>query len=313
MITMIRPSENARVTNLDDITSIRYSYGNQDGYVINKGQELSHTVNGQNFIINSGRIVLQGVESDIDDNGVSIFVDALSEKRYHLVYYNVNMATDSVSVELLSSVSNYPNVDYGDDFNQVSSGISRLPLYKFTSQNGVISAVEKVVKPIEYSGKALVGYDSSKGTIEERLTRLGFKQGTMSLNSATISQNPTISVNSLKRQGNYVIFEFKSSGTFKYSGETYKETIDGYEYTFTMISIGTLPADFVPLNDLNPTVLAKYSVYVSNKYETRYSIGLQITKDGRVWIQNGIAGFTDSEKNIMDLEFCLGYEAKPLE
>ena len=207
MITMIRPSENARVTNLDDITSIRYSYGNQDGYVINKGQELSHTINGQNFVVNSGRIVLQGVESDIDDNGVSIFIDAISEKRYHLVYYNVNMATDSVSLELLSSASTYPTVDYGDDFNQVSSGIARLPLYKFTSQNGVISNVEKLVSPIDYTGSALVGYDISKGTIEERLSNLGFKEESVSLTPDALSYFENTSEIKCKKQGNFVIVD----------------------------------------------------------------------------------------------------------
>lgn len=150
MITMIRPSENARVTNLDDITSIRYSYGNQNGYVINKGQQLSHTINGQNFIINSGRVVLQGVESDIDDNGVSIFIDSVSQTRYYVVYYNVNMATNNVSIESTFSTSGYPSVEFGDDFNQVSNGISRLPLYRFTATSGIISNVAKVVEPIKY-------------------------------------------------------------------------------------------------------------------------------------------------------------------
>ena len=46
--------------------------------------------------------------------------------------------------------------------------------------------------------------DTSKGTIEERLTNLGFKQGVAEITGVTVT---TLS-NSLKKQGKYVIFNF---------------------------------------------------------------------------------------------------------
>lgn len=50
-------------------------------------------------------------------------------------------------------------------------------------------------------GKPLHGYDDTKGTIEERLTALGFKEGSIAL------PNGTATVNNVTRQGNYVIGE----------------------------------------------------------------------------------------------------------
>ena len=76
-----QPSETPNVRNIDDIIPFRYAYGNQNGYVKDKGNELSYTINGSNFRINSGRVVLQGVESDIDANGVTITVDNVATTR----------------------------------------------------------------------------------------------------------------------------------------------------------------------------------------------------------------------------------------
>ena len=89
---MVRqPSETPNINNIDDIVPFRYAYGNQDGYVLNKGNELSYTINGNQFRINSGRVVLQGVEDDIDANGVNFTIDNISGTRYYVVYYKVNL------------------------------------------------------------------------------------------------------------------------------------------------------------------------------------------------------------------------------
>ena len=86
-IEMVRiPSDTPNITNIDDIIGLRYAYGNQNGYVINKGNECSYTINGSIFKINSGRLVLQGVECDIDANGVEILIDSIASKQYFLKY-----------------------------------------------------------------------------------------------------------------------------------------------------------------------------------------------------------------------------------
>ena len=53
--------------------------------------------------------------------------------------------------------------------------------------------------------------DISKGTIEERLTNMGFKQGVVEIVN---KYNSTISVNSLKKQGKLVLFDFKFDGDY---------------------------------------------------------------------------------------------------
>lgn len=154
-ISMVRkPSETSNITNIDDIIPFRYAYGNQNGYVIGKGTELSYTINANTFRVNSGRVVLQGVESDVDANGVELVVDIASETRYYVVYYQVNLATNSTNI-LLSNydTAGYPTIDLGDDLTVNSSGIARLPLYRFSVANGVIGNIEKVVKEIQYIKK----------------------------------------------------------------------------------------------------------------------------------------------------------------
>lgn len=151
-IKMVRqPSDTPNIRNIDDIVGLRYAYGNQNGYVIGKGNELSYTIEDTNFRVNSGRVVLQGVESDIDANGVVLSVDNVSELRYYTVYYQVNMATNKTAI-LLSNydTAGYPSVDSGDDLTETTTGIANLELYHFQAQNGVISEVEKLVNAIEY-------------------------------------------------------------------------------------------------------------------------------------------------------------------
>lgn len=155
-IRMVRqPSETPNVTNIDDIIPFRYAYGNQDGYVIGKGTEVSYTIDGNTFRVNSGRVVLQGVETDIDANGVSFTIDNSSEKRYFVVYYEVNLATQTTAIKLSTySTSGYPTIDAGDDLTANSSGIARLPLYRFTVTSGVIDnsspEFQKLVKGVSY-------------------------------------------------------------------------------------------------------------------------------------------------------------------
>ena len=150
-IKMVRePSETPNINNIDDIIPMRYAYGGQNGYVIGKGTEISNTINGSNFIINSGRLVLQGVECDIDATGVTITIDNIATKRYYVIYLQVNLATNIVSVESSYDTADYPVIDSGDDLTENSSGIARMILYKFTAINGIISEVNKIVESVKY-------------------------------------------------------------------------------------------------------------------------------------------------------------------
>lgn len=157
-LRMVRqPSETPNVSNIDDIIPFRYAYGDQNGYVIGRGLELRGEPIGLTFIINSGRVVLNGVETEVDPNGVSFSIDNASEKRYYSVYYEVNLATQTTAIKLSNySTNGYPTIESGDDLTINPGGIAKLELYRFTATNGVISDVEKVVKGISYINRDYV-------------------------------------------------------------------------------------------------------------------------------------------------------------
>lgn len=167
-IKMVRePSDTPNINNVDDIIPIRYAYNYQDGYVVGKGQEISYSINGTNFIINSGRLVLQGVECDVDANGVTISVDNIATMRGYIVYLQVNLATNEVSINSEYNIGQYPTFDEGDDLTENSSGTARMLLYRFTVTNGIIDNIDKFVLPIKnqiiYTTKSSGGLDANIG------------------------------------------------------------------------------------------------------------------------------------------------------
>ena len=207
-IEMVRiPSETPNISNTDDFVGLRYAYGNQNGYVIGKGQECSYTISGAKFRVNSGRLVLQGVECDIDANGVEVTIDNVATKKYYTVYLQVNLATNETKILAMSDTSGYPAIESGDDLTQDTTGIAKMELYHFDATSGVISNVQKVVQRIDYTGTALVGYDISKGTIEERLDTLGFSEGSINI-TASLFGNYTTQINKIQKLGKFVIADF---------------------------------------------------------------------------------------------------------
>lgn len=145
-----KPSETPNIKNTDDFVGLRYAYGNQNGYVIGKGSECSYSINGTTFKINSCRLVLQGVEVDIDSAGVSLTITDISSKRYFTAYLQVSLATNSAEIKLETSQVNYPVISAGDDLNVNTSGTARMELYRFTATGSVISDVQKVVNKVKY-------------------------------------------------------------------------------------------------------------------------------------------------------------------
>ena len=156
-IKMVRePSETPNINNIDDIVPMRYAYGNQNGYVIGKGTEISNTVNGLNFTVNSGRLVLQGVECDIDASGVTITIDNIATTRYYVVYLQVNLGLNTAQILDTYDTATYPTIDTGDDLTENTTGIARLPLYRFTATSGIISDVNKIVESVKYVNENLI-------------------------------------------------------------------------------------------------------------------------------------------------------------
>lgn len=151
-IKMVRePSSTPNISSLDDFVGLRYAYNNRNGYCIGKGSEVGYSISGSIFRVLSGRVVIQGVECDIDANGVDIQIDTVATKRYHTVYAQVSLATMTSGVFETYDTAGFPEVNPGDDLSENTIGTARVPLYRFSSLNGVISDVTKVIHSIDYS------------------------------------------------------------------------------------------------------------------------------------------------------------------
>ena len=149
-LRMIRqPSDTPNVSNIDDIVPFRYAYGDQNGYVVGKGRELGLDINGNILTLQTGRVVLNGVESDIEQNGVEITLDVVNETRYCVLYYRVNLGTNTTQILLEYSTAGYPDVlSRNDDLTKTPTGSANLELYRFVVNNGVVSDKQQMIKPI---------------------------------------------------------------------------------------------------------------------------------------------------------------------
>lgn len=189
-IKMVRePSETPNINNIDDIIPMRYAYGGQNGFVIGKGTEISNTVSGLNFTVNSGRLVLQGVECDIDASGVTITIDNIATKRHYTIYLEVNLGLNTATIKDEYDTATYPTIDVGDDLTENSTGIARLPLYQFTATSGIISEVNKVVESIKYINSSIT-VDNSKKVNNLEIKR--DENGILNINDIIISQKKLI-------------------------------------------------------------------------------------------------------------------------
>lgn len=221
-------SDTPNITNKDDVRMIRYAYGGYNGVVQKYGEELAGSASGGTFRIGSGRVVLHGWEVDVEGDGWTLDLSSMSSGiYYYTVYLEVNAELETAEIKYLYDTAQNPVIDPGDDLTEASAGTAQLELYHFTVSYGVISDVTRVCMIIPYGeynydtlldrqkvfesstnnkfssvDKSLSTHDSKIGSIESRLSALGFRQGSCFVSGASTVQN-----NSLKRQGNYVIMD----------------------------------------------------------------------------------------------------------
>lgn len=307
-IEMVRiPSETPNISNTDDFVGLRYAYGNQNGYVINKGLGCSFTPLSAKFRINSGRLVLQGVEVDINADGVEVAIDNVANTQYHTVYLQVDLSTNEAKILTKSDTSTYPTIESGDDLTQNTTGIAKMELYHFDATSGVISNVQKIVQKIDYTGTALVGYDISKGTVEERLDALGFKQSAIANKDwavggqTFVTKQPYVQENILQRQGNYVILRlFIPGATPTYESQLFMLDTDPMSSTYYAGTIATIPENFRPKTKITNHMywLAGPSAYTN--------FDVVINTDGNITIRYSTIN------QIQGIAIYCGYEANPL-
>lgn len=194
-------SDTPNIRNTDDFVSIRYAYGNQNGYVIGKGNELDITqVDAKNINIGSGRLVVQGVEVDIDANGVNIAFDDLSQTGdvYVSVYCKVNVALNEVVVEKMFDMVDYPVIEEGDDLTEKSSGIANIILAHVHFQNGSILSIEKKVNSIQYTSGITVENSKKVNNLEIKSD----ENGVLKIGDVIIPQKKLLWQDSVNVAGN---------------------------------------------------------------------------------------------------------------
>lgn len=134
--------------------------------------------------------------------------------------------------------------------------------------------------------------DKTKGTIEERLTKLGFREGTVTIEDLL---GGTITTNTLKRQGNYVIGAVECS--------------DGYcslsmaEHPGCVMKVGTIPEGFRPKADVDMVVFVDNTTILGYPYNEWYC---RVNTAGEIFLYTTIEIYNTEVKGF---KIYIGYEA----
>lgn len=248
-------SDTPNVSNADDARMVRYAYGGYSGFVQGKGSELECVPNGKTLTVNSGVIVLQGWEVEIDSNGWSMQVsENNTEPLYFTVYCEVNLSLGTAaSIKSTYDNSDYPTIEHGDDLTAIPNGIARIEICHFKAQSGKISNLEKIISAIPYVKTVLE-------TFEQRLYEQGFRTASVENGEIVLNDDWTDAVTAggnvypnviLVKSGKIIILEeirVASSKTFYFkNGELNIDTV-----------ICKIPEMFAPSED----VVIKKALYV---------------------------------------------------
>lgn len=143
--------------------------------------------------------------------------------------------------------------------------------------------LKEILNRLDKLESAVKDIDEKIETIDERLVKLGFREG-----SITVSPLVTATLNKITRQGNYVIG--KLAGTIYLNNGTYE-------------TIGTLPSDFLPPAEITQDIVLSSGNYGWGSVDINQHNGV-IT----LFIRPGIT----VSSNTISFEIPFGYEAKPI-
>lgn len=294
VVRLVRQSsEFPNITNKDDVKMIRYAYGGYNGVVQGFGQELSCSTRAAKILLNSGRIVLDGWEVDIEETLTLTF-----DTGYYSVYLEVDAAVESAEIKLIKDLSEYPDIEEGDDLTSTPFGRARLLLYhvRCYSLDSYVTA-EKVVTLIPYTAQRLLD-------LEDKVEKLGFKEGEFSWEGG-VPQSST-----LYKQANYVIGTCENSYyESPLRGEEQKSYTLSDGTTLTGHLIGKIPLDMLPSVNTYSKNLFKNSAilhgfYGSTLNQLRISSLTVDSINGNCYIK------TLNDFNVQYITLKLGYEIK---
>lgn len=147
-LRLVRQSSDApNVTNRDDACMARYAYNGRNGIVQNFGKECSAEIGSGTLTLNSGRIVLQGWEVDIEREILSVYA---SSATYAYIYLQVNLLLEEASLNIIYSQDTVFPLDLGEDLTHNPSGTARLVLYSCVVAGNSILSLNKVARTIHY-------------------------------------------------------------------------------------------------------------------------------------------------------------------
>lgn len=174
-------------------------------------------------------------------------------------------------------------------------------LEALTGENGEVKKATNATNATNATYATYASADTSKGTIEQRLTALGFKEGSVTLNLTP----STTTANTFKRQGNFVIFDLQVSYSTSFGDIVPTSGKDADSWGF----LGSLPKAFYPAKEM--VFFVRGGVTASGSSLYNYSKYLKITTDGKVyWCCDAS---TTIEKNLQSLQINdAGYEATPI-
>lgn len=168
-IRLVRQSsEIPNISNRDDVKLARYAYGNYSGYVKGVGSEIGYSSSSV-FTITSGRIVLQGWEVDIDEEGVPL---VLENEAYNTIYLELNLLSETAKIISVYDSLSYPIISSGDDLSRYPNGTARLTLYTVYWREESSPDVTKWIHPIPYSLDQYQEFDEFQVSVEARFSEL---------------------------------------------------------------------------------------------------------------------------------------------
>lgn len=212
-VNLIRKnSDTPNIRNYDDARLFRYINQGKSGIIKDYGDELAMTHGtGNNLHIASGEIIHQGWQVEITAAGIDIELENRDSVEYYSVYLEINLSISTqqkAEIKYLKGNEAYPVIDAGDDLTTTPTGTSRLLIAKvYLVPSSSTFTIDRQISVIPYYPTYALeaeyaSSDHSKGTIEQRLTDLGFKSGSLTVSvSGATATSPT---NSLVKQGQMV-------------------------------------------------------------------------------------------------------------
>lgn len=290
----VNPSQNAQLN--------AFCLGNKTGILNCLGKctaqnsYYSAVNNEANIVFNSGYVVICGrlVECEAGSVFTATTPSSGTETGWIIMKYDLSASEENEFKIVQKKTTDGALVQQDLNENPIT-GIYEFPLYSYTATPTGITLTREV------------GYIDS---VEDRLERLGFKEGSLDVSGGTITAN------SFTRQGNYVIGNVDCTGISK-NATVERIVIEGTAYwSITAYIDINNSIYFIPeTQDISFYSKIIYRTYhaIREEWINRERIEkIYVTSNTKLFITFLYGGSVDNAQ-ITGLEFNCGYEAEPLD